>query len=265
MITTYKCHTRNVEKCIKQTSENTSLLVVKYHYLLRGSRTIILEKLRSKELYSLLISVIDHQATSQKSFENFFLILNYLGKRSTWLRVRRLLTVTYIASIVKLLIMCFIWRRTFSSSARRSLLCVLFVILKLKQHSMFFTNIQLFLFIYFFNFISKLVIFLLYLNSCKIYLFKVAVLYHLILFWWIKKVSSYSKIIQSFQVGVVRHPRIDSKQQVKMDLDMKLIEMNLGTKFNVCMWLCMHKSISFSSFIPVWSGALRSSKSNSQY
>ena len=72
MITTYKCHTRNVEKCIKQTSENTSLLVVKYHYLLRGSRTIILEKLRSKELYSLLISVIDHQATSQKRFDKFF-------------------------------------------------------------------------------------------------------------------------------------------------------------------------------------------------
>ena len=61
-----------MEKCIKQTSENTSLLVVKYHYLLRGSRTIILEKLRSKELYSLLISVIDHQATSQKSFDKFF-------------------------------------------------------------------------------------------------------------------------------------------------------------------------------------------------
>ena len=59
-------------KCIKQTSENTSLLVVKDHHLLRGSRIIILEKLSSKELYSLLISAIDHQPTSQKYFNNLF-------------------------------------------------------------------------------------------------------------------------------------------------------------------------------------------------
>ena len=48
------------KKSIKQTSENTSLLIVKDHDLLRGSRIIILEKLSSKELYSLLISAIDH-------------------------------------------------------------------------------------------------------------------------------------------------------------------------------------------------------------
>ena len=39
------------KKCIKQTSENTSLLVVKDHHVLRGSSIIILEKLGSKELY----------------------------------------------------------------------------------------------------------------------------------------------------------------------------------------------------------------------
>ena len=60
------------KKCIKQTSENTSLLVVKDHHLLRGSRIIILEKLSSKELYSFLISAIDHQPTSQKYFDNLF-------------------------------------------------------------------------------------------------------------------------------------------------------------------------------------------------
>ena len=60
------------EKCIKQTSENTSLLVVKDHHLLRGSRIIILEKLSSKELYSLLIFAINHQPTSQKCFDNLF-------------------------------------------------------------------------------------------------------------------------------------------------------------------------------------------------
>ena len=60
------------KKCIKQTSENNSLLVVKGHYLLRSSRIIILEKLSSKELYSLLISAIVHQPTSQKYFGNLF-------------------------------------------------------------------------------------------------------------------------------------------------------------------------------------------------
>ena len=39
------------KKCIKQTSENTRLLVVKDYHLLRGSRIIILEKLSSKELF----------------------------------------------------------------------------------------------------------------------------------------------------------------------------------------------------------------------
>ena len=73
MVTTYKCQPRNVEKkCTKQTSENTSLLVIKDHHLLRGSRIIILEKLSSKELYSLLISAIDHRPTSQKYFDNLF-------------------------------------------------------------------------------------------------------------------------------------------------------------------------------------------------
>ena len=48
------------KKCIKETSENTSLLVVKVHHLLKGLRIII----SSKELYSLLISV-DHQPTSK--------------------------------------------------------------------------------------------------------------------------------------------------------------------------------------------------------
>ena len=60
------------KKCIKQTSENTSLLVVKDHHLLRGSRIIILEKLNSKELYSLLISAMEHEPTSQKYFDNLF-------------------------------------------------------------------------------------------------------------------------------------------------------------------------------------------------
>ena len=57
---------------MKQISQNTSLLVVKDHHLLRSSRNIILEKLSSTELYSLLISAMDHQPTSQKCFDNLF-------------------------------------------------------------------------------------------------------------------------------------------------------------------------------------------------
>ena len=43
---------------------------IKDHHLLRSSRINILEKSDSKELYLLLISVIDHQATSRKYFDN---------------------------------------------------------------------------------------------------------------------------------------------------------------------------------------------------
>ena len=60
------------KKCTKKTLENTSLLVVKDHHLLKGSRIIIMEKLSSKGLYSLLISAIDYQPTSQKYFDNLF-------------------------------------------------------------------------------------------------------------------------------------------------------------------------------------------------
>ena len=51
------------KQCIKQTAENTSLMVVKHHHLIRGSRIIALEK---------LISAIDHQPSSQKYFNNLF-------------------------------------------------------------------------------------------------------------------------------------------------------------------------------------------------
>ena len=60
------------KKCTKQTSENITLLVVKDHHLLTGSRIIILEKISSKELYSFLISAKDHQLISQKYFDNLF-------------------------------------------------------------------------------------------------------------------------------------------------------------------------------------------------
>ena len=45
------------KKCIKQTLENTSLLVVKDHHLLKGSRIIILEKLIYVKIFLLVCSV----------------------------------------------------------------------------------------------------------------------------------------------------------------------------------------------------------------
>ena len=63
-------------------TKNTSLLLVKDHHLYSGSRMIIPGKLCSKELYSLLISAIDHQPTWQNILIVYFLILNYLGKKS---------------------------------------------------------------------------------------------------------------------------------------------------------------------------------------
>ena len=57
---------------IKKTSKYTSMLVVKDPHLLMGSRIIIVKKLSSKELYSLLIFAINYQPTSQKYLDNLF-------------------------------------------------------------------------------------------------------------------------------------------------------------------------------------------------
>lgn len=60
--------------CLKQTLENTNLLVVEDYHFTKGLKIDILEKLNSRELYSVLISAIDHQPNSQKYFNK--LILN---------------------------------------------------------------------------------------------------------------------------------------------------------------------------------------------
>ena len=94
------------KKCIKQT-ENTSLLIVKDHHLLSGSRIIILEKLSSKELYSLLISAKTHQPTSQEHFDNLFSNVE-LPWKEIYLNARKATANSHVLSIIKLLIMCFI-------------------------------------------------------------------------------------------------------------------------------------------------------------
>ena len=61
-----------MEKNYQANIRKYKLLLVKDHHLLMGSRIITLGKLVSKELYSLLISAIDHQPSSQKYFDNLF-------------------------------------------------------------------------------------------------------------------------------------------------------------------------------------------------
>ena len=53
-----------------------------------------------------------------------------------------------------------------------------------------------------------------------------------------------NKLIQSFQVGVVRCSQSDSKQWFRMNIGMKLIRMNLVMKLIFCIWLGTHKHIS---------------------
>ena len=86
-----------MKKNIRQTSENTSLLVVKDRHLLRGSRVIILEKLSSKELYSLLISAVNHQPSSQKYFDNLFSNVE-LPWREIYLNARKATASSHLRS-----------------------------------------------------------------------------------------------------------------------------------------------------------------------
>ena len=58
---------------------------------------------------------------------------------------------------------------------------------------------------------------------------------------WLGIIKS-NKFIQLFQVGVIRCSQSDSKHQVRMNLVIKLIRMNLGMKLIFCMWLGIHKS-----------------------
>ena len=44
-------------------------------------------------------------------------------------------------------------------------------------------------------------------------------------------------------MGVFWCAQNESKQQVRMNLDMKLIKMKLGMKLLFCIWLVMHKYI----------------------
>ena len=130
-------------ECIKEVSENTSLLVVKDHHLFRGLRIIILEKLSSKELYSLLISAINHQPTSQKYFDNLFSNVE-LPWKEIYLNARKATANSHLRSFNYKIInnVLYLNEKLFQLGNTQSPSCS-FVIKKLKQHSMFFINVQI--------------------------------------------------------------------------------------------------------------------------
>ena len=124
------------KKFIKQTSENTSLLVVKDHHLPRGSRIIILKKLSSIELYSLLISSINHQPTRHKYFDNLFSNGELLWKE-IYLNARKATANSHLHSFSYKIInnAFYLNEKLFhfgKTLVRLSLLCVFFVIMSPK-------------------------------------------------------------------------------------------------------------------------------------
>ena len=145
------------KKCIKETSKNTSLLVVKDHHLLRGSRIIILEKLNSKELYSLLISAIEHQPTSQKYFDNLFPNIE-LPWKEIYLTACKATANSYLRCFNYKIInnVLYLNKKLFQFGKTQSPLC------SFCQHSIFFINVQLLKFfgIDFYYFLKQILTFL---------------------------------------------------------------------------------------------------------
>ena len=150
------------KKCIKQTSENNSLLVVKNHRLLRRSRIIILEKLSSKELYSLLISAIEHQPTSEKYFDNLFPNIE-LHWKEIYLTARKATANSYLRCFDFKIInnVLYLNKKLFQFGKTQSPLCS-FCHTEAETTLIFFINVQLLKFfgINFYYFLNQILIFL---------------------------------------------------------------------------------------------------------
>ena len=114
-----------------------------FRWPLLGLSIIILKKLSSEELYSLLIYIIDHQVTSQNHFDNFFPDIE-LPWRKNYLTAHKGAANGHLRRFnFKIISNVLYLNKKFFNLLRFNLLCVLFVILNLKQHCMFFINVQL--------------------------------------------------------------------------------------------------------------------------
>ena len=111
-------------KFIKQISENTSLQVGKDNHLLRGSRIIIIKKQCSKELYSLLISAINHQPTAQKYFYTLFSNVE-LPWKEIYLNAREATANSHLSSFnYKIIVnVLYLNEKIFQFGKTQSLLC----------------------------------------------------------------------------------------------------------------------------------------------
>ena len=67
-----KCYAKNMETNYGNITENATNPIIHGHHLIRGSRIITLEKLRSTERYSILISKVQNKSSSNIYFENLF-------------------------------------------------------------------------------------------------------------------------------------------------------------------------------------------------
>ena len=57
---------------IKKTREGTANLIIHDHHVIKGSLVLALNKLRSTEIYSILISNVQNNSSSKFYLENFF-------------------------------------------------------------------------------------------------------------------------------------------------------------------------------------------------
>ena len=135
-------------------------MLVKSHHLLRGSMIIILEKLSSKELYSLLFSAIDQQPTSQKYCGNLFPNME-LPWKEIYLTTRKATANRHLLCFNYKIIMLYWNNKLFQFGKTQSLLCS-FCHAEVKKHSIFFINVQLLKFfgINFYYFLKQTLTFL---------------------------------------------------------------------------------------------------------
>ena len=70
METNHQVSSQNLEKILKENQSDSSNLVLLDHQLLKNNRTLGIEKMNSKEIYSINISSKVNILTSRTYFEN---------------------------------------------------------------------------------------------------------------------------------------------------------------------------------------------------
>ena len=71
MKTNYQFNSQNSKKYSKENQSDSSNLVLLHHQLLKNNRTLGIEKMNSKEIYSIIISIVNIP-TSRIYFEKKF-------------------------------------------------------------------------------------------------------------------------------------------------------------------------------------------------